>query len=688
MRHRCRGNQERPISRRDIWVGGGLIWIALSALALLTALLAASGITGLLYAFVYVLAVAPGAMLGRRLFGRSHAAGWVVGALIGYGATQLALWLPVFLSLASPLSFAASWLLQAVLLIWISRRISAPVVTLPAWTGSDMRALALVLLLVPALMGPPYFRLGRADESGTRWYRAYFTADFVWHTALAAEIGRYDSPPRNPYMASRTIHYYWAYFLLPSVVAHDVIDDVEGVLKANAMLSGALVIAMVFLLTATAVPTAGAAAIAVALVVLATSAEGAYMLQQLWSRGRPFAALADTNIDAISAWQFRGLRIDGIARGLWYNPQHSVSCALALVGILVASVAGAGAGRGAIWVAGTALGMATMFNPFVGALFCGVYGMSVAIDAVRHAQAVRIVLRHAQAAVPVLLALAWSAINEVADGAGAAVQFGWLIGIAGNNTLTSLLISTGPVLLPALAGLWPWRPLPRQPLVVAGIGVALSLLLMHTMTITESSWVGFRTGQTLQLMLPVLLARVLWALAQWHAIAPISFAAAILIAGLPTTAIDTYNAQDTDNRRMGPGFHWTLPVTRAQSEAFDWLQTSTPEDAVVQMEPILRGRGHWSLIPTFAHRRMSAGLPISLLPMPEYEQGSRQVQQLYKTADPREAWQLARARKIDYLYVDPADRAAYPEGVAKFDAQRAYFERAFDNGSVTIYAVK
>ena len=57
---------------------------------------------------------------------------------------------------------------------------------LPAWTRRTLRALLLVLLLVPALMGPPYRNLGRADETGNRYYRAYFTADFVWHSALAS----------------------------------------------------------------------------------------------------------------------------------------------------------------------------------------------------------------------------------------------------------------------------------------------------------------------------------------------------------------------------------------------------------------------------------------------------------------------------------------------------------------------
>jgi hypothetical protein len=279
-------------------------------------------------------------------------------------------------------------------------------------------------------------------------------------------------------------------------------------------------------------------------------------------------------------------------------------------------------------------------------------------------------------------------VNEVAGGAGAAVAFGWLIGHAGRNTLPALLLSVGPVLLPALAGLWAWRGLPAQPARVGAIGVSLTLLLMHTMTLSEPSWVGFRTGQILQLMLPILLARVIWALGRVHAGLVVGLAAVVLAAGLPTMAIDVYNAQDTSNRRMGMGFHWTQPVTAAQQRAFEWVQLSVPEDAVVQMEPVVRGLEAWSLIPSFAQRRMSAGLPISLLPTPDYTTGSQRVQQLYRTPDPEEAWRIAREMGIDYLYVDDVDRAAYPEGVAKFADGQEYFEVAFNNRLVAIYRVK
>ena len=69
------------------------------------------------------------------------------------------------------------------------------------------------------LATPPFARIGTADARGDRVDRAYFTADFVWHTALAAELGKFTMPPRNPYLASQAIHYYWGYFLMPATVA-------------------------------------------------------------------------------------------------------------------------------------------------------------------------------------------------------------------------------------------------------------------------------------------------------------------------------------------------------------------------------------------------------------------------------------------------------------------------------------
>ena len=669
--------------------GRAVPWMAISGVVFLASLVAATGLVGLVYLLLYGLAVAPGIVLGRKLVGTANPAGVLIGAVIGYGATQLALWVPLALDVASAPAFLLAWLLLAALLVESARRIDVPVLPLPAPTAGDARALALVLLLVPLVMGLPYRNLGAQDNTGTRQYRAYFTADFVWHTALAAELGRYTKPPRNPYMASEPLHYYWTYFLLPAVVAQEApspVDDVQKALKANAMASALLVIGMLFVFVRLAVPAAGAAAVAVGLGVLAASAEGTLVLYQLWEAGRPLEVLTDMNIDAITAWQYQGLRIDGLPRGLWYNPQHSIACALGLVAAVIAASRGAQASRSAIWLAGGALGLSTCFNPFVGAIFSAIYGLAVAADAIRQPGGVRVLVSHSQAALPVLLGLGWVFLNGVASRAGTAVTFGFL-GSARHNTMTCLLLSVGPVLVPSLAGLWAWRRLPAQPAHVAAIGAVLSLLVMHLVTLSESSWVGFRTGQILLLMLPALLARAIWVVQQrgiaWAGLLVI----AVLVSGLPTTVIDTYNAQDVTNRREGPGFHWTLGVTPAQHAAFAWVQKNLPADATVQMEPMLRGREHWSLIPTFAQRRMMAGLPISLLPMPEYAQASARVQQLFRAEDPREAWQIARDMGIQYLYVDEDDRAAYSAGVAKLSTA-TLFETVYNRAGVALYKVR
>ena len=96
-----------------------------------------------------------------------------------------------------------------------------PLIALPAWSPPEARTLILLLLLVPAVFVLPYKNLGARDAEGNRFYRAYFTADFIWHMALTAELTKYAMPPINPYLGDRTIQYYWTYFLVPAVISEE-----------------------------------------------------------------------------------------------------------------------------------------------------------------------------------------------------------------------------------------------------------------------------------------------------------------------------------------------------------------------------------------------------------------------------------------------------------------------------------
>jgi hypothetical protein len=164
--------------------------------------------------------------------------------------------------------------------------------------------------------------------------------------------------------------------------------------------------------------------------------------------------------------------------------------------------------------------------------------------------------------------------------------------------------------------------------------------------------------------------------------------ALLFLIGLPTTLIDEYNAQDVTNDIMGPGFRWTIILTPDEQEAMAWIRRTTTPDAVVQMEPTIRGRETWTLIPTFGQRRMMAGLPISLLPSPDYDRRALRVRRMYGLVDAEAAWKSARENRIDYFYVDRTERAAFqPASLAKFDHSPDFFRPVFRNREVSIYAV-
>ena len=661
------------------------ILLAVCVLAL-TAVL--GGPRGFVYLLLLAFAAAPGLPLGFALFGRRHAGGWIAGLLLGYALTAFAWWTVLFLHVASTPAFAAAWVIVLAAAWAAASRLRSPAVALPEWTRNDTAALALVLLLVPVLVAAPFARLGSEDSTGTRQYRAYFIADFVWHTALVAELTKNTQPPRNPYLAAEPMHYYWTYFVVPTAIVEATGVPIEQALELNAVGAALLLVAAIFLAAWASLPRRPmAVALAVAMTILAASAEGLAATVDLLRRGHSLAELRNLNIDAIASWAFKGLRIDDLPRAMWYTPQHSMAYALGLLALPVAIAGGLRARTAAIWLAGIALGASLAFDPLVGAFLSLVYGVAVLIDFARVRGRPLEILRHGFAAIPVFAAFGWCMLNGVAGGAVGALHYG-VFGPGSHAPLITFLLSFGPLLIPVAIGLWPSRGHALNGVWPAVTGVVLSVLLMHLVTLTtDVFWVGFRGGHLFFVLVPPLVALGLvrlWkpGLKAWA----VAMVALVFAAGLPTTVIDAYNAQDVENRSMGPGFHWTVVVTPAEQQALAWIRTNTPPEAVVQAEPIVRGRETWSLIPSLAERRMAAGNGIPL-PGPDYGPGSRQVREIYASTDAAAACTAARALGIDYLYADATERTAYPAGVAKFDSDPACFTPVFRNAEATVYAV-
>jgi hypothetical protein len=657
-------------------------------LAILTGTVAwTTGVPGLVYLLCWVLLCAPGVPLGMRALGRG-VMGLVGGAALGYTATTLAWWAVIAAGAASKPSFAVAWLIAAAALGGLTAVWPRPTGA-STWSRGDLVSFALVLLLVPALMGPAYRNLGHADAGGRRYYRAYFTADFVWHMALTAELSRFEMPPRNPYMADRPLTYYWTYFIVPATLSRlgpGPARDVEAALEANAIATAVLLIGSLYCFAATGTRRRSTAAAGVALVTLAASAEGIALILDLLSRGRSLAALRDINVDAVTAWWYGGLRIDGVHRTMYYTPQHGLSCALGLLALTVIASRGADAPRQTIAVAGGLLGAATVLNPFLGMAFSLIYGLAVLADALVRRRHPGVLLWHVLAAVPPVLAVGWGVLNGMSEGAGEALNIGWF-GPARRAPFMTLLLALGPVLVPALIGLWPLGRVSAQPLRTAAAGLLVGLFLFYFVMLTDQFWVGFRAGQILLAMVTVPLAGLLDRLIdRRHRVAAGLLTAAILLVGLPTTAVDAYNAADITNLRMGPGFPWTVSLSPPVQEALTWVKRATPPRAIVQAEPIGRGRTQWSLIPSFAERRMAAGLPISLLPMPDYMERSRRVRAMFAAPSVDDAHAIARELRIDYVWVDATDRAAF--GEMRFADDPTRFPPLFRNAEVTVYGVR
>jgi hypothetical protein len=549
-----------------------------------------------------------------------------------------------------------------------------------------------VLVAVPVLLWRPFMNIGAHDREGNRRYRAYFTADFLWHVALTAELARVDSPPRNPYLVRRPLHYYWAYFVPPAILSRTaILPATQAYLTINALCAGLLFVAAIFVAAWFAVPRAGPVAVATLLALLGASAEGLHAMWRLWQEGRSLEGLRHVNIDAITAWFHQGLTVDGLPRSLWYTPQHAAACALSLIALNIPVYAPPHHPVAGL-LAGVFLGFAVIFSPFLGGAFSLIYGllaiwMAVSGGLRRQTEApLGALLTTAPAALPVLGGLGWCIWSGTFEGAGGAVAIG-VSRLAAAAPFMVPALALGPLLALSLPSLFWRRRSFRVEAAIAALVVGFLMFYFVTLT-SEPIWIGWRAGQILLVTLPALASATIAALYDRSPRLAQSAVVVAFCAGVPTTIIDTHNAQDVHNTEMGPGFRWTVVVRPEAQAALDWIRRNTPPDAVVQMSIGPRGRETWTLIPSFAERRMAAGQPISLLRVPDYAERSAQADAIFRTPDAGEASSLARRLRIDYIYLDEVERQAFGEGAAAKFSDSRFFTEVFRQAAAAVFAVR
>ena len=665
--------------------------VAIAAAAYLALLVAIASPLALLFGVsVQIAFVLPGIAIARAIAGPSL--GWLVplafGPMLGQALASLALtgvWAAggrgIWVVLAAPLLVTA--------VVIPARRLQGRW-RLPATSPGDRVALAALLMIVPVIVGLPFAHLGEITADG-QFYRAYFTADYVWRRAVVAELAKGAFLPVNPYFHGDTLHYYWMPHLLTAAQYRFAGGwaTLDELLLMRSVCIDAFFVTFLYGMVRVFGVRPWAAAAGVAFVIVSSSFEGLYAWLDFAIRGVPLHELTNLNIDAITRWYIRGIPIDGLQRLLFYQPHHAVGYVAGLLGLLAVSRRTRAFDPVAMAVAGLLLGLSIAISSFAGVMFTAGAALFEAISVVRQLDWRRGLAHAAASAVPLALASGLVFALQYVDASGSIVAFG-VNRVATHSFWLVTALSFGPVLIVSVAAIAVILRGKRQDLGEFGALAAACVVFYFVINVRDHQdvYVGWRVGHLLFMSATVfagiLFDRVVTISNRWPAIAALVIVA---LAGLPTTVIDVYNTQDLTNNRAAPGFTWTLRLTPDDRQAFHWIRLNTRPEEVIQIDPAPRDSETWAYIPAFAERRMAAGLPISMVPLKKYQDGSDEVRALFD--EPAlSAYERAVRSGINYVLVGPPERQAHPGVEERFGGLPDLMPLLFRNGTISIYGVR
>ena len=667
---------------------GGVVVVALITLGSIMPLTG-----GLLLLAVFAWFAVPGFVLARRLYS-AQASGSSTALLIGpaWGYILSSL---VLLALWTAGVRSYGWLLlspiPAIAAVLPAGRL-ARYVAIPTLTRRDAIAIAFVLLAVLAIIGRPYARVG-ADLPEGRAYRAYFTADFVWAMAVTSEVSKGDVLPKNPYYIGDALHYYWLMHLLPAV-EHRVAGNslrLDHILLVNALWTSLAFGGFFYFFVRHFVDRPWAAAAGVVGILFCSSFEG---IERLWWAGATVDQLRSVNIDGVGNWFYQGMKVDGLQRALFWQPQHLLGYVLGFSGLLLLLQARDSSKSALLFLVGVFLGLSLLLSSPAAAMLTAVAASYELFRLVRARQWNAILPCAAAGALPMAGALAVTTALRYVDTESPGnplVTFG-VNGLATHRVWMTIFLNFGPAVIVALMGVLAAAlrgALGRFVPIFITVAVSAFFYVMVDVPDHGGVYVAWRASHLIFIASAPLCAFALqewWGAGGWVRWATTSLAAATALAALPTVLIDIYNAQDVYNRENGPGFKWTVLLTPPELEGLEWIRQQTPASARVQFEPFSRSRDAYYLT-AFAERRMAGGLPTGLIPLAKYEAVSGRIKQLYQSASAQDAYHKALELCVDYLVIGPPERETYPQLAAIVDASPHFFTPTFRNDALAIYAV-
>jgi hypothetical protein len=651
---------------------------------------------GMLLTLIAAWFTLPGVIFARVVYDASPGRGLAavfVGPVWGYGASSIVLLAMWTAGVRGPALLLAPLVAGAILAACAVPLRGA--LSPPAFRAADVVAVCILVILTAGIIARPFSRVASPLPDGGRAYRAYFTADFIWRMAVAAELAKGDVPPVNPFHRNDYLHYYWLPHLLPAAEYREMRGAVslEQILLANSVALDVTFVMFLYGFCRQWVRSPTALTAACAATLLCSSFEGTERLYYLWRDGGALDSLRMLNIDAMSRWIYRSLPVDGLHRVLWYQPHHATGYALGFSAMLVLVQARVPTSVRVFALSGGLLACCLMLSTFSAIMLSAVASV-VALVLLVPRGAWRTLLPAAlAAAVPLGLATAAAmALGYVDRNSGGLVRV--LVNpMAITEPVWAIFLSFGPLLLLSIVGtvVAVRRRATGLLAIAAIIVVSFAFYFFVDLRGHQYVYVGWRAGHLLFVAFTVLTAYALQEIGRdttaRRAMAAAVFAV-LALSAVPTFAIDLYNTQDIDNREQGMGFRWTLVLDRDELEALAWIRAVTPQDAVVQIDPFPRDAYTWAYIPAFAERRMAAGLPISMVPLEKYENASREVKTVFTADSGEAAHKRAVEMGIDYLFIGQPEREANPQLVHRLGQRPDLFQPVFHNNTISIYFVE
>ncbi|MBN2383349.1 hypothetical protein JXQ70_10740 [bacterium] len=549
-------------------------------------------------------------------------------------------------------------------------------------TFSTKTVICFLVFLGLVLIGTmlPFSRIAEQTELGYA-VRAYFSADFLKHVSVTAELSKGDVPPVNPFCAGETLHYYWLSYI-PSAMVYRLLGPDYSLVRitiAFSLFVNVFLLLTIFTLFRHYVTDLIGRIVGLATLLFVNSYEGGLILYRIWRQAGEILQIRNYNIDALTRWDFGHPQIDSLFRSFLYTPQQQLAlsslCLLFLllredrwpvqikhatrltvsflIALLGAAVLGYNFFTGAVvvpWL-GICLGIAWLFYrrlsyldlSLITLILVGSIGsyylfdmfpskgnvFSLMIDKTYILGLHRIVLYNFGPLVILGIPGMLSCCRKSSRGSG------WL------NILLFTLFATFCMLFIRI------QDFPSDVSLKTGLLVALGLSLF--------------TGQTASFLIR-----------KWGGYGYLVLLLLLIPAG-PHWIIDVFNTQDIDNNRF------TVYFQKEDLTAARWLARNTPLDYCVQALPE-RDIHCSDLITVFAERRTgladSMHAQIYLIDQHKYKTRQRDILQLFHGIDLTETQDLCHKIGIDAVFIGNAERNLNSAGIDKFSLCKSIYTHA------------